>query len=72
MKWQDGRRSENVEDRRASGGRAMPMKAGMGGIGIWLGLVTGLACAGVLLMWRFWRFGLNQVGPPDDAAQGPG
>jgi predicted metalloprotease len=34
MKWQDGRRSENVEDRRASGGRAMPMKAGMGGIGL--------------------------------------
>ena len=47
--------------------------AGMGGIGIWLGLVTGLACAGVLLMWRFWGFGLNQVGPPpDDAAQGAG
>jgi predicted metalloprotease len=34
MKWQDGRRSQNVEDRRASGGRAMPMKAGMGGIGL--------------------------------------
>lgn len=27
---------------------------GMGGVGIWLGLVIGLALAGALLMWRFW------------------
>lgn len=27
---------------------------GMGGIGVWLGLVVGLALAGVLLLWRFW------------------
>lgn len=34
---------------------------GMGGIGIWIGLVIGLAAAAVLLMWRFfagrWREG---------------
>ena len=27
---------------------------GMGGIGLWLGLTIGLACAAVTLMWRFW------------------
>jgi MATE family multidrug resistance protein len=27
---------------------------GLGGIGIWLGLVFGLLAAAVLLMWRFW------------------
>lgn len=27
---------------------------GWGGVGIWLGLVVGLACAGVFLMARFW------------------
>ncbi len=27
---------------------------GFGGIGIWAGLVLGLVCAGVALMWRFW------------------
>ena len=32
---------------------------GLGGIGVWLGLVLGLACAGILLMVRFWRTGLN-------------
>jgi MATE family, multidrug efflux pump len=32
-----------------------------GGIGVWLGLVLGLACAGILLMWRFWRSGLDRV-----------
>ncbi|MDK3073163.1 MATE family efflux transporter [Sedimentitalea sp. JM2-8] len=34
---------------------------GMGGIGVWLGLVTGLACAGVFLMLRFWRRALGKV-----------
>lgn len=29
----------------------------MGGAGIWLGLVIGLAVASVLLMWRFWHGG---------------
>lgn len=28
---------------------------GMGGVGLWLGLVIGLACAAVLMMARFWR-----------------
>ena len=28
---------------------------GMGGVGIWLGLVVGLSVAAVLMMWRFWR-----------------
>ncbi len=28
--------------------------AGMGGVGLWLGLTLGLACAAVTLMWRFW------------------
>jgi MATE family multidrug resistance protein len=27
---------------------------GMGGVGLWLGLVVGLAVAAVLLLWRFW------------------
>lgn len=27
---------------------------GLGGVGLWLGLVLGLAFAGVLLSWRFW------------------
>lgn len=27
---------------------------GLGGVGLWLGLVTGLAVAAVLMMWRFW------------------
>lgn len=26
-----------------------------GALGVWLGLVTGLACAAVTLAWRFWR-----------------
>lgn len=28
---------------------------GLGGVGIWLGLVVGLSVAAVLMMWRFWR-----------------
>jgi len=24
-------------------------------VGLWLGLVIGLACASASLMWRFWR-----------------
>ena len=31
-----------------------------GGIGIWLGLVCGLTCAGILLMIRFWHKGLTK------------
>ncbi|MEM8579112.1 MAG: MATE family efflux transporter [Pseudomonadota bacterium] len=35
---------------------------GLEGIGIWLGLVIGLACAGALLMWRFWRVSFRRLG----------
>lgn len=38
---------------------------GLGGIGIWLGLVVGLACAGVFLMARFWGSSLAQIGPSE-------
>jgi MATE family multidrug resistance protein len=34
---------------------------GMGAVGVWLGLVVGLAAAAALLIWRFWTFGLRQV-----------
>ncbi len=34
---------------------------GWGGIGVWLGLVTGLGAAAVLLMLRFWRRGVQMV-----------
>jgi MATE family multidrug resistance protein len=33
---------------------AMAFPLGLGGVGLWLGLVVGLAVAAVLLMWRFW------------------
>ncbi|WP_164660286.1 MATE family efflux transporter [Tropicibacter sp. Alg240-R139] len=35
---------------------------GLEGIGVWLGLVLGLACAAVLLMARFWGRAIKQVG----------
>ena len=38
------------------------------GVGVWLGLVCGLACAGILLMWRFWTVGLSKVGTQPEAA----
>lgn len=34
----------------------------MGGAGVWLGLVTGLACAAVFLMIRFWGSALRRIG----------
>ena len=40
---------------------------GWGGIGVWLGLVTGLGTAAVLLMLRFWRRGVHMV--PDAGAE---
>lgn len=36
----------------------------LGGIGVWLGLVLGLACAGVALMLRFWGPAIRSVGEP--------
>ena len=39
--------------------------AGFGGIGVWMGLVVGLACAGVFLMIRFWSSAIRRVGVPD-------
>ena len=36
-------------------GYGLGFVAGFGGIGVWLGLVAGLATAALLLMWRFWR-----------------
>lgn len=35
---------------------------GFGGVGIWLGLAVGLACAGVFLMLRFWYRAIVRVG----------
>lgn len=37
---------------------------GMGGVGVWLGLVVGLACAAALLMARFWTRSVRAVGVP--------
>lgn len=37
---------------------------GLEGIGVWLGLVVGLACAGVFLMIRFWHTAIRRVGLP--------
>lgn len=34
---------------------------GLGGAGIWLGLVVGLACAGVALMLRFWTVSVPRL-----------
>jgi len=34
---------------------------GLGGVGVWLGLALGLACAGVLLLLRFWRWSARNV-----------
>lgn len=34
---------------------------GYGGVGVWVGLVTGLGCAAVLLMWRFWRGAVRRI-----------
>lgn len=36
-------------------GYVLAFPLGMGGIGLWLGLVIGLAFAAVTMMWRFWH-----------------
>lgn len=33
----------------------LAFKAGLGGVGLWLGLVIGLVIAAVTMMWRFWH-----------------
>jgi multidrug resistance protein, MATE family len=35
-------------------GYLLAFRAGMGGVGLWLGLVIGLTFAAVTMMWRFW------------------
>jgi MATE family multidrug resistance protein len=34
---------------------ALAFPLGLGGVGLWLGLVIGLTCAAGSLLWRFWR-----------------
>jgi Na+-driven multidrug efflux pump len=41
----------------------------MGGPGIWLGLVFGLLCAFLLLMWRFWTRVIQRVPYADAVAR---
>lgn len=44
---------------------------GWQGVGVWLGMAAGLACAAVPLMLRFWRRGLSRVpAAPQRAAAG--
>ncbi|SOC02319.1 MATE family efflux transporter [Rhodobacter maris] len=40
---------------------------GLGGVGLWLGLVLGLACVGVTLILRFWRGPWLVTGTPSDS-----
>ena len=42
-------------------GYALGFWAGLGGVGVWLGLVVGLTVAAVLLLWRFWGPKLAQL-----------
>ncbi len=35
---------------------------GLGGVGVWMGLILGLSTAGVLLLLRFWFYALRRVG----------
>ena len=41
-------------------GLAFPL--GWGGVGLWLGLVVGLAAASATLMWRFWNMAPRLAG----------
>ncbi len=40
---------------------------GWGGVGVWLGLVVGLACAGVALMLRFWGSSMPRLAKSEAA-----
>ncbi|MQQ09886.1 MATE family efflux transporter [Epibacterium sp. SM1979] len=33
----------------------------LGGVGVWIGLVTGLSLVGALLLWRFWGFAVHRT-----------
>ena len=35
-------------------GYVLGIVAGLGGVGVWLGLTLGLACAALSMLWRFW------------------
>ena len=37
-------------------------RLGWGGAGVWLGLLTGLSAAAVLLTWRWWKLTHRQIG----------
>ncbi|NIZ15618.1 MATE family efflux transporter [Phaeobacter sp. HF9A] len=45
---------------------------GYGPVGVWIGLILGLSCAGVLLLARFWLHTLRQVGVPPVPPGGAG
>ena len=65
MRWESGRRSDNVEDRRGFGGRPMVIGGGMGIGGIVILLL--LMCAGVdprVLLQQGGGPGPGQGGPP--------
>ena len=52
------------------GAWVMGFVLGWGGAGVWLGLTLGLACAGVLLMTRFWRRAVPRLRAGPGAAEG--
>ncbi len=52
------------------GAWVMGFALGWGGAGVWLGLTLGLACAGVLLMTRFWRRSVPRLRAGPRTAEG--
>ena len=42
-------------------GYALGFSLGLGGVGVWLGLVIGLTLAAILLLWRFWGPDLRRL-----------
>ncbi|WP_128255145.1 MATE family efflux transporter [Falsirhodobacter deserti] len=52
-------------------GYVLGFPMGLGGQGLWLGLVVGLAVAAVLLMTRFWRLAPGRPGATPVAATSP-
>ncbi|WP_371170786.1 MATE family efflux transporter [Aliiroseovarius sp. 2305UL8-7] len=39
------------------------IKLGYGAVGVWIGLLLGLTCAGIFMSWRFWRSSSRIGGP---------